>query len=54
MLAQGLSYPAAAACGVYLHGAAGQVVREELGDAGMVAGDLLPVLPRVIKSIKEG
>ena len=54
LLAQGLPYSAAAACGVYLHGAAGQMVREEMGDAGMVAGDLLPVLPRAIKNIKEG
>lgn len=54
LLAQGLPYSAAAACGVYLHGAAGQMVREEMGDAGMVAGDLLPALPRAIKNIKEG
>lgn len=54
LLAQGLPYTAAAACGVYIHGASGQVVREQLGDAGMVASDLLPVLPRVIKDIKEG
>jgi hypothetical protein len=28
------------------------MVREELGDAGMVASDLLPVLPKVIKKLK--
>ena len=54
LLAQGLPYPAAAACGVYLHGLAGEMVRAELGDAGMVASDLLPALPRAIKKIKEG
>ncbi len=52
LLAQGLAPFDAAACGVYLHGEAGEVVREELGDAGMLASDLLPVLPRVIKHLK--
>ena len=52
LLAQGLSYGAAAACGVYLHGLAGGMVRAELGDAGMVASDLLLALPRAIKGIK--
>jgi hypothetical protein len=28
------------------------MVKEELDDAGMVASDLLPVLPRVIKKLK--
>jgi len=54
LLAQGVSRHAAAACGVYLHGVAGEMVKAELGEAGMVAGDLLPALPRVIKKIKEG
>ena len=54
LLAQGLSYLDAAACGVYLHGMAGEMVEAELGDAGMVAGDLLPALPVAIKKIKQG
>jgi len=53
LLAQGLSLFDAATCGVYLHSQAGEVVREELGDAGMVASDLLKVLPLVIKRLKE-
>jgi len=44
----------AAALGVYLHGEAGERVRAKLGDAGMIASDLLPVLPQVIKHLKEG
>jgi len=28
-------------------------VAEELGDAGVIATDLLPALPRVIKALKE-
>jgi NAD(P)H-hydrate epimerase len=52
LLAQGLERFAAAACGVYLHGAAGERVRDTIGDAGAVAGDLLPELPAVIKALK--
>jgi hypothetical protein len=28
------------------------MVKDELGNAGMVASDLLPLLPRVIKKLK--
>jgi len=53
LLAQGLSLFDAAALGVYLHGEAGEMVKSKLGDAGMIATDLLPVLPLVIKQLKE-
>ena len=53
LMAQGLSPEDAACCGVYLHGAAGEMVREEMGDAGMVASDLLPALPKVIKEVRR-
>ena len=53
-VAQGLSLFDAAVCGVYCHGEAGELVRAELGDAGMIATDLLPALPLVIKQLKEG
>jgi hydroxyethylthiazole kinase-like uncharacterized protein yjeF len=53
LVAQGLSLFDAAACGVYLHGQAGEMVRRELGDAGMLAGDLLPALPKVIMGLKQ-
>ena len=53
LLAQGLSLFDAAALGVYLHGEAGEMVKSSLGDAGMIATDLLPVLPLVIKQLKE-
>jgi NAD(P)H-hydrate epimerase len=46
LLAQKASPWEAAVCGVYLHGLAGDMVREQLGDAGTVAGDLLPLIPR--------
>jgi ADP-dependent NAD(P)H-hydrate dehydratase / NAD(P)H-hydrate epimerase len=43
----------AAACGVYLHARAGEMLAEEMGNAGVMAGDLLPVIPRLLKRIKE-
>ncbi len=53
LVAQGLTLFDAAACGVYLHGEAGEMVSDKLGDAGMIATDLLPALPLVIKQLKE-
>ena len=40
LLAQGLDPYAAARLGAYLHGVAGEVLRERLGDAGLLASDL--------------
>ncbi len=53
LLAQGLSLFDAASLGVYLHGQAGEIVRNNLGDAGMTASDLLPALPLAIKEAKQ-
>jgi len=54
LLAQGLDLQSASALGVYLHGAAGERVRDALGDAGLLASDLLTALPRAIKKINAG
>ena len=54
LLAQGLSPEDAACCGVYLHGAAGEVIRQQMGDTGTLAGDLLKALPGAIKTIRNG
>ncbi|MFC1933104.1 NAD(P)H-hydrate dehydratase [Chloroflexota bacterium] len=53
LVAQGLNLFDAAVCGVYLHGEAGEMVKNIIGDAGMIASDLLPALPVVIKQLKE-
>jgi ADP-dependent NAD(P)H-hydrate dehydratase / NAD(P)H-hydrate epimerase len=45
LLAQGLEPFGAARLGVYLHGQAGEIVRERVGDAGLLAGDLPDALP---------
>ena len=54
LLAQGLSLAHAASLGVYLHGAAGENVRRELGDSGIVASDLLPEVPRAAQALRQG
>jgi hydroxyethylthiazole kinase-like uncharacterized protein yjeF len=51
LLAQGLAPFDAARLGVYLHGLAGEVVRDRLGDAGLLAGDLPDALPIVRKRL---
>ncbi len=45
LLAQGLEPSKAARAGVYLHGLAGDLVRERLGDAGVLASDLPEAVP---------
>ena len=52
LVSQGLSLADASALGVYLHGLAGEQVRETLGDTGMIASDLLPVLPTIIRDLR--
>lgn len=47
LLAEGVSPWNAAVAGTYLHGLAADVLAADHGDAGMLAGDLLPVLPGV-------
>lgn len=51
LLAQGLSAPNAARVGVYLHGMAGDIVRDRLGDAGLLASDLTEALPLARKRL---
>ena len=51
LLAQGMAPGPAARLGVYLHGAAGDMVRDRLGDAGLLASDLPDALPIVRKRL---
>lgn len=53
LIAQGVEPFDAASTGVYLHGLAGERVRQDLGDTGMLASDLLLQLPRAIKHLRE-
>jgi NAD(P)H-hydrate epimerase len=51
--AQGLGAFESAVAGAYAHGLAGQLAAREVGDMGMVAGDLLPYLPRALRRIRQ-
>ena len=51
LLAQGLKPGPAARLGVFLHGTAGDLIRERLGDAGLLASDLPDAVPLVRKRL---
>ncbi len=52
LMAQGLPAEAAAPLGVYLHGLAGDVMAEETGICGLMAGDLPEGIRRVLAGIR--
>lgn len=49
LLGQRIEPLTAAACGAWLHGAAGDICAEEIGQYGMLPTDMLEVLPRLMK-----
>ncbi len=49
LLGQGVPPLEAAAAGAWLHGAAGDLCAEELGEYGMLPGDMVEKLPRLLK-----
>lgn len=49
LLGQGIEPLKAAACGAWLHGAAGDLCAAEIGQYGMLPGDLVKALPRLLK-----
>jgi len=53
LLAQRLSPFDAAAVGVYVHGLAGERASKKLGLDGVLAGDLLPEIPRVLRRLRN-
>jgi NAD(P)H-hydrate epimerase len=53
LLAKGVAPFDAASAGVYLHSRAGLRVRARLGEAGALAGDLLPELPVALRAVRE-
>jgi hypothetical protein len=53
LIGQGLSPFDAASLAVYLHARAGEHISEGLGDAGLMATDLLPVIPRVRRHLSD-
>lgn len=49
LLGQGLTPLEAAACGAWLHGAAGDLCAAEMGQYGMIPTDMLTRIPRLMK-----
>ena len=49
LLGQGIPPLEAAACGAWLHGAAGDICAKEIGQYGMLPSDMLNILPRLLK-----
>ena len=49
LLGQGIDPLQAAACGAWLHGAAGDLCAAEMGQYGMLPTDMLSCLPRLLK-----
>ena len=49
LLGQGIEPLEAAACGAWLHGAAGDLCARELGQYAMLPSDMLEALPRLLK-----
>lgn len=54
LIAQGIDPRRASLAGVYLHGLAGDLAAQELGQEAMLAGDLLNKLPEAMRMIKIG
>ena len=53
LLGQGLQPFAAAQLGVYLHGLAGDLARDKLGEVSLIASDLLRYLPRAFRTAQH-
>ncbi|MGD8227943.1 MAG: NAD(P)H-hydrate dehydratase [Desulfobacteraceae bacterium] len=53
-LARGWSMTEAAIAGVYLHGLAADYLAEDMGQVGVLAGELLDVLPELMFSLSRG
>jgi ADP-dependent NAD(P)H-hydrate dehydratase len=54
LIGQGLEAFAAAQLGVYLHGLAGDLARDEVGETSLIASDLLHYLPRAFLAHARG
>ena len=51
LIAQGLPADEAACCGAFLHGRAGDIARDRIGEWGLVAGDIQDAVPEAIMDV---
>ncbi|HEX6138985.1 MAG TPA: NAD(P)H-hydrate dehydratase, partial [Candidatus Limnocylindria bacterium] len=54
MLAAGLEPLDAAGCGVAIHGAAGLLAEDRIGHSGVIARDLVALLPEATEQLRGG
>jgi ADP-dependent NAD(P)H-hydrate dehydratase / NAD(P)H-hydrate epimerase len=54
LLAQGMNRTWAAVAGTYIHGAAGDLAAAEIGEDGMLAGDIMRTVAATIKMLRDG
>lgn len=54
LLAQGVSPFAAACSAVYVHATAGEHLSQQIGEAGLLASDLLAEIPRTLSGLSRG
>jgi NAD(P)H-hydrate epimerase len=54
LLAQGCERYEAAVIGVYIHAMAGEAVVDDIGNAGLLASDLLLEIPRAMQALRAG
>lgn len=54
LIGQGMEPETAACLGVYVHGLAGDLCAEPMGEAGLIAGDIAAALPRAHRVIETG
>jgi len=50
---QGLPFFIALCAGIWIHGRAGNLLAEEKGESGVLAGDLIDFLPKVLKELQK-
>ncbi|MGN1031619.1 MAG: NAD(P)H-hydrate dehydratase [Butyricicoccaceae bacterium] len=53
LLGQGIAPAEAAVCGAYLHGRAGDLAANEIGEYGMTPSDMINYLPKVLKPLNS-
>lgn len=54
LLARGMEAFDAACAGAYVHGLAADILRDEVGDTGVLASDVANAIPRAIQKVRNG